>query len=431
MKEHAVSRNAIVTIQGGPDPSPTLLGNGTARIPTAGKIRAGIKVLTRKAAQHPEARAIYDQGLADGCSFDAIQRAIAEALPGLEDPLVPRNVPWFTVRPCDFANAELARQIMAAYGEDRGEGRHLYRFPVIFPSDHWQSVMPHELTAWGASGKRYWSQYSPDGRLRQCMRFAPVPVDETGRRTIRIFGGRKVVRRESHGGLCDPEACPEYQLRECNLSGRFVFFIPGIREVSAFELQTTSFYAMNAAIQTFKSVAFLRGGRISGFLDRHHTPFFIRKKLMELLRIDERGQPVRTPQWIIELEAPVDVAALLREHEDAETALVQARAAAVVLEGLPAAAVGPLASTHRDTAGEPSNGQGPSLAQVLARAKDIGIEPDRFLAYADGCWGVGWRISPHGRIRAWDQMERHRNDAEGYRDKVAVRLHGAAVGSAP
>ena len=38
--------NAIVTVHGGLDPSPTILGRGPVRIPTAGKIRAGIKVLT-------------------------------------------------------------------------------------------------------------------------------------------------------------------------------------------------------------------------------------------------------------------------------------------------------------------------------------------------------------------------------------------------
>jgi len=161
MKEHEVA-NAIVTVHAGPDPSPTILGRGPVRIPTAGKIRAGIKVLTRKAAQHPKARAIYEKGLGDGMPFDAIERAIADAVPELKDPLVPRNVPWFTVRKGDFANGELARQIMEAYGEDRGEGRHLYRFPVIFPSDHWQTVMPHELAAWGSTDKHYWSQYSPD-----------------------------------------------------------------------------------------------------------------------------------------------------------------------------------------------------------------------------------------------------------------------------
>lgn len=227
--------DAAVAVYGGPAASTTILGRGPARIPTAGKIRAGIQVLTRKAAQHPKARAIYDKGVDEGLAFDAIGRAISAAVPDLDRPLVPRNVPWFTVRESDFANGGLARQIMEAYGEDRGEGFHLYRFPAIFPSDHWQTVMPHELASWGVADKRYWSQYSPDGRLRQCMRFAPVPVDDTGRRTIRIFGGRKIVPREANEGRCEPEACAEYQLRECNLTGRFVFFIPGVRAVSAFE----------------------------------------------------------------------------------------------------------------------------------------------------------------------------------------------------
>lgn len=424
--------NAIVTIQGGPDPSPTILGRGPVRIPTAGKIRAGIKVLTRKAAQHPKARAIYEKGLAEGLPFDAIERAIAQAMPELKDPLVPRNVPWFTVREADFANGELARQIMDGYGEDRGEGRHLYRFPVIFPSDHWQTVMPHELAAWGAADKHYWSQYSPDGKVRRCMRFAPVPVDDTGRRTIRIFGGRKVVPREANDGLCEPEACVEYQQRDCNLTGRFVFFIPGVRAVSAFELQTTSFYAMNAAIQIFQAVAFLRGGRISGFLDRQYTPFFIQKKLVEVLRIDERGQAVRTPQWIIELEAPVDVAALLREHEDAETALAQAPRAVRMLEGELAAPMVPAIDNHRaGPGGEAPRGERPTLDQVLAHAKAFGIEPDRFVAYADERWGVGWRVSPHGRTRAWEELHRHRNDVQGYCDKIEVALQAGSGRTAP
>jgi hypothetical protein len=426
MKEHEMAANASVTVQGGSGALPTILGQGPIRIPTAGKIRAGIKVLTRKAAQNAKARAIYEKGLADGISFEAMERAIAEAVPELEAPLVPRNVPWFTVREADFANAELARQIMEAYGEDQGEGRHLYRFPVIFPSDHWQTVMPHELAAWGASDKRFWSQYSADGKQRQCMRFAPVPVDDTGRRTIRIFGGRKVIPREANGGICEPESCPQYQQRECNLTGRFVFFIPGIRALSAFELQTTSFYAMNAAVQKFQAVAFLRGGRISGFLDRQHTPFFIRKKLMEVLRIGERGQAVRTPQWIIELDAPVDVAALLREHEDAETALVQAQVAMNMLKGSRAASVVAPSDARQEVTDASLDGSRPSLAQVIAGAKDLGVEPGHFLAYADGRWGAGWRLNAQGRMRAWEELERHRNDAPGYADKVEVALKGAA-----
>ena len=60
---------------GGPAPL-TLLGQGPARISTAGKIRAGIKVLTRKAAEHPQAKEIYEQGVAAGQSFEQIEQTL-------------------------------------------------------------------------------------------------------------------------------------------------------------------------------------------------------------------------------------------------------------------------------------------------------------------------------------------------------------------
>ena len=67
----------IVAVQGGgTTAAPTLLGQGPARIPTGGKIRAGIKVLTKKAAGEPKAQAIYEQGVAAGQSFEQIERAI-------------------------------------------------------------------------------------------------------------------------------------------------------------------------------------------------------------------------------------------------------------------------------------------------------------------------------------------------------------------
>ena len=41
---------------------------------------------------------------------------------------------------------------MEAFGEDRGDGvTRLYRFPVVFPADAWQNVMPHEMVTWTAS----------------------------------------------------------------------------------------------------------------------------------------------------------------------------------------------------------------------------------------------------------------------------------------
>ena len=54
----------------------TILGGKALRIPTAGKIRAGIKVLTRTAAGNSTAKGIYDKGLRDNLPFDEIAKMI-------------------------------------------------------------------------------------------------------------------------------------------------------------------------------------------------------------------------------------------------------------------------------------------------------------------------------------------------------------------
>jgi Recombination directionality factor-like len=456
--------NTVITINGAGPALPTLLGQGTVRIPAGGKIRAGIKVLTKKAAEHPKAKEIYERGVAANHSFETIERAISEAVPELKTPLIPKNVPWFTVRPDDFPNPGIAGEIMAAYGEDRGDGTNrLYRFPVVFPADMWQAVMPHELVAWGANEKKFWSEYAPDGRVRYCKCYAPVPMDPTGKRAIRIFGGRKTTLRQENGGLCDPELCREYQNRQCNLSGRFIFFIPGIKSIGAFELHTNSFYAMNAAIQKFETIAFMRGGRISGFLDAKRTSFFITKKLKEVPHIDEAGRAVRVAHWIIELEAPIDVTALLRANEEDETAIVNASQAARMLEGTwpvgeagdeplidaPASEIpapGDGAEVEAQGAGSQGNephsaaprvqsapadeampakskgGDGPSIGQVINAAAEFGIDGERYGTYAVKRWGPGWKINADGRRRALTEIERFRDDPDGLTDKIHAEI---------
>lgn len=441
--------NAIVTING---THPTVLGQGRMRIPTGGKIRAGIKILTKKAAENPKAKDIYERGISENHSFEEIERAIHQVAPDLKTPLIPKNVAWFTVRANDFPNPEIAKQILAAFGEDRGDGvERLYRFPVVFPADMWQAVMPHELVAWGANERKFWSEYSPDGRARYCKCYAPVPMDASGKRAIRLFGGRKTMQRSENDGICNPESCNEFQNRQCNLSGRFIFFIPGIKSIDAFELHTNSFYAMSRAIEQFETLAFLRGGRISGFLDDKRTPFYLTKKLREVPYIDEAGRAVRTAHWIIELEAPIDVTALLRTSDD-ETALQKATEAACVLEGpcngqsagsnVPSVSGMVMFEARSDTAGAGESnahatartpkayrerppmqiGDAPNVEQVLAAAGNTGIDATHYEEYAAKRWGVGWKLNPNGRRRALEEIERYVNDPEGLRDKIDVEL---------
>jgi hypothetical protein len=112
----------IAVVQGSALTAPTLLGRTPPRIPVAGRIRAGIKVLTRRAAENELVRAIYERGVGQGKSFDTIEREIAAAAPDLKNPLTPKNVPYFTVRGEDFPNPEIAPQITELFAEDRGDG---------------------------------------------------------------------------------------------------------------------------------------------------------------------------------------------------------------------------------------------------------------------------------------------------------------------
>lgn len=464
--------NVIVTINGSNPSAPTILGGPIIRIPTAGKIRAGIKILTKRAADNPTAKNIYERGVAENHSFDEIEHAITQAVPDLKTPLVPKNVAWFTVRPGDFPNPEIARQILDNFGEDRGDGvRRLYRFPVIFPADYWQTVMPHELVVWGTQEKKFWSEYAPDGKVRYCKCYAPVPMDHSGKRAVRLFGGRKTMLRQENGGICNPESCPEFQNRKCNLSGRFIFFIPGIKSIDAFELHTNSFYAMSRAIEHFKTLAFLRGGRISGFLDGRQTPFYFSKTMREIPHLDDEGRAMRSAHWIIELEAPIDITSLLRTQED-ETAFVNARDAARMLEGTaheryaeehrpdpldglmsdaiaagqnesdtgasaPVPQLRPTwmaagnlaASVKHGRATSTSGADDISEEQVIAAAGEFGIEAACYAAYAAKRWGAGWKLNANGRRRALDEIERYRNDPEGLADKIGTELHASRTGA--
>jgi hypothetical protein len=64
----------------------------------------------------------------------------------------------------------------------------------------------------------------------------------------------------------------------------------------------------------------------------------------------------------------------------------------------------------------------PTLEQVMSRVVEIGINPEQFSRYANERWGCGWRINPRGRSRVWEEIERYRNDPEGYADKIDVAL---------
>lgn len=82
-----------------------------------------------------------------------------------------------------------------------------------------------------------------------------------------------------------------------------------------------------------------------------------------------------------------------------------------------------LAHELQDARGEPVRCDGePALDKVIALAARLGLDAADFESYAPQRWGPGWKANTRDRRHACDELERHRNDAEGYADKVAATL---------
>lgn len=303
---------------------PSVLGEQQASIPVGGKVRPGIKVLTSNAANNQEAKRIYDEGVAAGQKWGAIEKAIMQKCGLQKQPLTPRNTQYFSVFRDDFTNPAMADRMLELYGEPLDGKTRLLRFPVIFPTDSWQANLPHALQCFTASELKYWSDYDADG-TRRCFTRLAASVNGQNRRATRTFGGRQKVLRPDNQGICDPEKCPQYQSSSCNLKGNLLFFVPGITGSGAISLPLTSFYGMEQARKTMAMVAFLRGGRISGTHDGQPI-FYITKTQQSVSMLDrETGAPKKVSHWIVTLEADID---MLQVFKAAESRLLNSAAAA-------------------------------------------------------------------------------------------------------
>jgi hypothetical protein len=387
---------------------PSVLGERLVRIPTAGKIRPGIQVLTKAAATNKDAVRVYQQGVAAGRSFGEIEVELMKVLgKDAKRPLVPKNVPYFTARRADFAVPEMADRIMQLYGEDRGEGRHLYRLPILFSVDLWQAVLPHALRTYTRSELVYWSEYTPDG-VRLCKTRAPLVVDPKSKRATRPFGGRPTTLRPENEGRCVPEKCQEYQDGLCKLSGALIFHIKGIPGASAIELPMTSFYAMQGIRQQLELILHTHG-RLKGIT------FYLAKRQEQVSMLDlESGKPKRVSQWITVLEADVDMTRLLTRSE------VEAGAdAAAVLEGPADIIDGEIVEPADGTQNPEPQKYSLEDMQTLVTEKVHGfkLKFSDFTPYAANKFGVNWPKDQAALSRILDELNAV-EDEEQYRDQV-------------
>jgi hypothetical protein len=358
--------NAVLNLVNGPVRS--VVEERAMRPPVIGHIRPGIKVLTSKGRGNPRAVELYNTMVAAGDSFDTISSAL-ESKCNLKNALAPRNTPYFTCRRSDFTNPDVADEILKLYGEDRGEGLKLYRFPVLFAFNDWMQNLPNQMTVYGTNGRKFWSQYDRDG-IRYCMTYAKVVRDERAQRAVRHFGGRTVIRRQDDAiadGICDPEQCPQYQARQCNLSASFIFAVPDIKGLGLIELPTNSIYVLQKAYSAMQTVLLARG-KLTG------TRFWITKRDFDITRINENGEAVRTTQPLTVLDADIDIGALLDAADDPVSALDAASQAVALLEA--GGNVVPLGNVDQSTVAVSQLGEqsGPDGAEPAGISTDP-VEP--------------------------------------------------------
>ena len=278
----------------------SILGDVKLRVPVGGRIRAGMKILKRAAADKPNVKKIYEDGLAQGLAFDEIEARL-EKEANEKGALIPCNVPWFTVRRSDFHVPAMADEILARYGETRPEyasEKHLYAFPVVLATDSWLDVLPHTLMCRDGKTLKYWAGYGDDG-VRRCHTHATVQFDPKSRR--KQFPKRAIVLRSDNAGICEPERCDEFALGLCKLSGFVRFYMHGLKGMFLFEIPTTSFYALSGARAVLEEVTKVRG-RISGLQDGRPL-LWITKRRQEISRYNlEQQRYVREKQWLIAFE---------------------------------------------------------------------------------------------------------------------------------
>ena len=146
----------------------------------------------------------------------------------------------------------------------------------------------------------------------------PLPVEKNKK----VFGGRQWGSRS-----CNPSECAEYQSGACKFGGLIHFCVPGTRGIGVWILPTTSWYSMVKIKSTLEMVARLTCGKVAGLFDG--KPIFRLMKVRDAVsRIDPAtGNTVKSDQWLIHLDADIDMTELAAYSE---TSQIESRASNAV-----------------------------------------------------------------------------------------------------
>jgi hypothetical protein len=273
------------------------LHDARTRAQVIGRIRPGVKVLTKAAQAIPGAVAIYKEGWEVGASFETIEKRLKQIQGMPKYPLVPKNVPWFRACREDWQDPEQADILMDLYAEQRegDKAPRLYWFPVVFTSEDLDTIFEESFEAWSARELRFWSRVDPGTGYVHCMQKADPSVFSK-RGAKQHWGGRPdVVRR-----LCNPNDCTEFLGGECCHYGTLRFSIPGIQGLGSVELTFRSVLAKLGISDILETVQQIRGSWTG--LHNGEPFFWLSKQHREVGRVDwSSGEVSRTQQEIITL----------------------------------------------------------------------------------------------------------------------------------
>jgi hypothetical protein len=335
-----------------------------------GKIRPGIKLLTKLAKSNPKAVQIYEQGVIQMKKFSDIEKEIT-ASTDIKNPLYPRNTQYFNVAASDFGMPEIASLLLERFGEVRDASikPKLYRFPIVFHSDALGEIFPNKLIRHGGK-PGYESVYLDDGQ-RYCQFLPDVTkamFEEQKAKRI-----KQVPRREKQiRGLCDPGTCPEYAQSQCKFTGRLHFYIPGI-PTGLVALETGSEYAAEGIWSELQRIADAFGHipRINPKKPGSYL-YYLTKVQETRTYFDENGVQQTGLQWVPKLEADLDVGGLMLSGM-APTARLAATPVAWLAapKGMPTANVIDMAGQqHHDEGAVTINGR-PMAAGAISPTADL------------------------------------------------------------
>jgi len=406
----------------------TRAANTDQQIRLGGKIRAGIKVLTRAAQNNPKAVSIYAEGVDKRQKFTDIEKRIKDAT-GIANPMFPRNTPFFNVAASDFGMPEIAALIVDTYGEvrsDHSDKKQLYRFPVVFHSDDLNEVYPNQFKRHGHE-PHYESHYGEDGE-RYC-RYLPTVSDEQAAE-IRARRIKKVPRREKVvRGRCDPGTCHEFGQGQCKFRGRLLFYVPGIPTTGMLGMETSSEYAAEGIWSDLERIRDALGTIPRWNPNKPGAPiFWITKSLEPRTYFDEMGKKQSGFQWVPKLQADIDIGALLSSGKVMALPAAQTPVAWLSQpKGMPEAVLLPAAENtpvQPEGHAEPQQ-EAPSIYDQLdLLVKKMGLDQDLVMAYFDMKIAKAWEDDVAHVTTALKML----NDLERVGNACAAKLIAISVG---